>query len=272
MGLLKINKPSVEIRSSRIIVVIIFILFVINAFTGCETYTKKSQTCKNGVCTKITKKCVKGSCTITSCTKGKCTTTYSGSHPLAKENQKNGNTLSSAETEKKTEPKLNYKPTANHNIFIKYIDGYKKSRESMPDETTAMRQERVKKFDKSVFRKVSFKKLCLADVKPDCLSGFGECNKYIATFYVALTDAGECNAVLSGDYKAPTVVKRYVCKNEALKYKPDRRYDVSGKVSTYKVSNPKDNEGENFIRKYFYNGYGNSIELDGQEYYRCSKR
>lgn len=272
MRLLKNSKLSVKIQRVRLIVILSLILTIINAAVGCETYTKKSESCKNGVCTKITEKCEKGSCTITSCTRGKCTTTYSGTHPLAKENQKRGDTVSTAETGGKTESDVIYEPTVNHTIFIKFIDGYKKSRERMPDETSAMQQERMNKFDKSVFKKVSFKNLCLDDVKPDCIAGFGECNKYIVTFHVAVTDSGECNKVISRDYKAPVVVKRYVCKNEALRYKPGKRYNVSGKVSAYKVTNRKDNDSENFIRKYFYSAHDNSIELDGQEYYKCSKK
>jgi hypothetical protein len=274
MVFLKNESFPKSIRSAGFGITIAAFIAVVNILPGCETYTKNSRSCDNGVCTTVKEKCEKGSCTITTCTKGKCTTTYSGSHPLAKENlnKKNDGKTSAGSADGGKNDSLNsFKPTANHRIFIKYIDGYEKSRANMPDETSAMRQFRMDNFDKSVFKKIFFKNLILVDVKPDCLAGFGECNNYIVIFSVNLTDAGESDTSVSGNYKAPTVIKHHVCKKEALKYKPGKRYDVSGKVSGYKVVKPKHNENS-FIREYFYSGYENSIELDKQEYYRCSKK
>jgi hypothetical protein len=246
----------------------LFIPALALVFAGCNTYTKKSRTCKDGVCTTVVEKCEKGACTTTRCTNGKCVTTYSGSHPLAAkkgktEDNKSGGIKVAAKT---------HRPTANHRIIMAFMDGYSGSRNRHDDETSAMHRDRMKRFDKSVFRKVRFSKLCLEDVRENCVAGLGECRDYTVIFSIPLAEGGNCGDDREAGYRAPAVIKHHVCREEALSYRPGARYDVSGTVSSYRLDRPEEGNERDFISKYFHKSPDNSIELDKQEYYRCVKK
>ena len=59
------------------------------------------------------------------------------------------------------------------------------------------------------------------------------------------------------------------CKNEAMKYRPGKKYNVSGKVDIYYFYNPEDDGDNSFIRKYFTRT--NKLELDNTNFFKCVK-
>jgi len=245
------------------LLIIFFFSAAIAGSTGCLSY----KTCVNGKCTTTTKEWENGRLKTTKCTNGKCVTTYSSD---SKEKKSQNNNVSAAKTEEPDKPVFAYKPTANQKIFMKYMDDFDKSMRAMPGETTAMQQQRKQKFDKSIFKKASFRKVCLEDVEESCAFG-GGCNTYNVSFYVPLTDNGACDNSREEGYRSPKIIKHNVCKGEALRYKPGKKYDVSGSIESYYLYSPdKDSPREklNFIEKYFY-GSDMKVEMDTSKYMRC---
>jgi hypothetical protein len=268
---MKEDRTVTENSLSKNYIVILMLACIVSAFPGCETYTKKTQSCKNGVCTTRTVKCVAGVCTTTTCRKGNCVVTYSGTQSSIKDKESKEKTvdITNSESVKMQRQEIVYKPTTNHQVFMKHLDGFAKASRQLQGETSAMTAARKSKYEKTVFRKTSFKKLCLKDVEPSCAFGGDDCKIYTATFYLPLSDSAGCEEVSVEGYHAPEIIKHNVCKNEAMKYRPGKKYNVSGKVDIYYFYNPEDDGDNSFIRKYFTRT--NKLELDNTNFFKCVK-
>ena len=109
------------------------------------------------------------------------------------------------------------------------------------NDTEAVVQVKREQFAKSLRgRAVSFRQLCLVDVEDDSLGFGGNGCQYTGHFVLASTtlfcpviQPGERGADVVSGYNPPHVVKRHICKQQALAYVKYHLYPVAGRISTF---------------------------------------